>query len=182
MDPMTLISLIMGGGSLLGGLFGRNTSNPQSEFGDPNSSFYKTAQSQYFNNLRDTLNASTPGVQGLLALQMAQGADYGGSSYIAGKQRENITKQNTEAAIQGSNQFMSNLFGQGLGLYGQGKMAQYQDTNSFANNLLGLGGGLLARYLGRQVPNNNSFPGGESFAGGLDSYNSLMNNPYGLMG
>ncbi len=152
MDPMTLISLIMGGGSMLGGLFGMNNSNPNAQFGDINSPFYQQAQGNYFNQLRNSLNASTPGTQELLASQMAQGGDYGGSAYIAGKQRQNITTHNTDVAGQSSANFLSNLFGQGMGIYAQGNMVANQNQNSFANNLLGLGGGLFARGLN---PMNN---------------------------
>ena len=152
MDPMTLISLIMGGGSMLGGLFGMNNSNPNAQFGDPNNPMYQTMQKNYFSGLQNSLNAASPGTQQLLAMQMAHGGDYGGSSYIAGKQRQDIMTKKTDAATQSTNQFMSNMYGQGLGLYGQGNAIANLNQNSFANNLLGLGGGLFARGMnnGRQ--------------------------------
>ena len=152
MNPMDIVSLILGGGSALGGLFGMDNSNPNAQFGDINSPFYQDAQQNYFRNLTSSLNASSPGTNQLLASQMAQGGDYGGSAYIANKQRQNIMAHNNDTAGQSSANFLSNLFGQGMGIYAQGNMVANQNQNSFANNLLGLGGGLFARGMN---PMNN---------------------------
>jgi hypothetical protein len=180
--------MIGGAASFLGGLFSANKTNKTNpnqfayglgqqyqqqanQFLDPNNSFYKNAQSQYFGNLNRTMNASSPGTQSLLTMAMAQGGNYGGSSYIAGKQREQITQKNTDAAGQSANQFGQGLYQQGLGayeqeqglsaqmynLFGQGAMQENQNQASFSNELMGLGGGLMGQYLENMNPNPYSY-------------------------
>ena len=76
---------------LLGGLMGGDANkNPNDWMKDPNNPYYKNAIHQYYQNMLRTLNAGTPQTQGLLALAQAHTGDYGGSSYVANKQREAI--------------------------------------------------------------------------------------------
>lgn len=170
MDPITLAMLGISAASTIGGMFGRDTSNPNAQFGDINSPYYQVAQQQYFNNLRSTLNASSPGTQSLLALGMSRGADYGGSSYIANKQRQNIMTHNTDAAVQGSQNFLANLYSRNAGIYAEGNMAQFQDQNSFSNNLIGLGGGLIGKYF-------NQGNGQTNFGSNSNGYGSSFTQP-----
>ena len=87
------------------------------QFLDPNNALYTGATKNYFSGLNQTLNASSPNTQSLLASQVAAGGDYGGSAYIAGKQRQQQMTKNVDAASQSANQFNQGLFQQGLGLY-----------------------------------------------------------------
>jgi len=169
-------TLLAAGGAVLGGLLSKPKGNPNQwakgqaesyqaqgqQFLDPNNQFYTGSQANFFSGLNRTLNASSPGASQLLAAQAGAGGDFGGSTYIAGKQREAQMAKNADAAGQASNEFVGGLFQRGLGayqtnqqlsgqmygLYGQGAQQQYDAQGSFSNELLGLGGGLFARYFG----------------------------------
>lgn len=136
---------------LIGGLMGNSAnSNPNDWMKDPNSPMYKNAVHQYYQNMLRTLNAGTPQTQGLLALAQAHGGDYGGSNYIATKQREQIVGKNTDNAGAGAEQFGSQLYQQGMGMYSQGALQSQQMKGGFGNELMRMGGGLLGDYFGTQ--------------------------------
>ena len=147
----------MGLVSSIGGLFGRETENPNAAFADPNNPFYKNATANYYKNLSKTMAANTPGKATLLASQAASGGDYGGSAYVAGKQNENQLAKNRDVAAQSSENFESNLFTEGMRLSSQGNLLKFQDQNSFSDNLMTLGGGLFSRFF-----NQADFGGGDS--------------------
>ena len=124
---------------------------------DPNSAFYRNAQNKYFEQLQRTLNQSTAGTSQLLGASMAKGGDYGGSSYIANKQREGIEAKNRETASSSAQDFVSNMFRQNMGVGAQMQQEATNDINSFNNQLLGLGGGIGAKLLDKS--NASVMPG-----------------------
>ena len=145
-----------------------NYQNQANQFLDANNPFYQNAQKNFFGNLNQTLNSSSPTQNSLLALAMSNGSNYGGSQYIANKQREQITQKNTDFAGQSANQFGGQLYQQGLGAftglskdavdmqglganmwnaYGEGRAAAQQSNNSFVNSMIGLVGGLGSSAL-----------------------------------
>jgi hypothetical protein len=180
--------LIGAGAGLLGGLFSKNSGNPNdfargiassyqnqaATFLDPNNSFYKNATSNYYNNLSKTLSSNNPGTSGYLAMMLSRGGGYGGSLNLANKAAQAQTTKSNDQASQSANSFEGNLYQQGLGayeslnqdavsmynLYGQGQSQQSDNNNAFASNYLGLGGGLLARYFNKQNGQTNN---GQSF-------------------
>ena len=127
-------------------LFGQ-PANPNEWAGNPSNPIYTAAINGFYNNLLKRLNAMSPGRTGLIGLAMSQGGDYGGSTYIANKQNENILARNRDTAAGASQGFASNLYGQGLGLYGQGKIwAASQPT--IGNELLNTVGGVAGLGVG----------------------------------
>src|ERR1035437_9183891 len=136
-------------GGLLGGIFGAlgDSGNANQQFGDPNSPIYRQLQKQYFDNLQRTLNAGSPGTQGLLSLATAKGGDYGGSQYIANKQRQDITSKNNETAANQSSQYMSNLMGEGMSIYAKGNQEASDSMGNMNNQFLKMGLGALGGYL-----------------------------------
>jgi len=184
------------GGGLLGGLFGLFGGNDNSndfayglaqdyqsqanQFLDPNNPFYRNAARSYYKDLNKTLNASSPGTAGLLALSKSAGNSYGSSQSIATQKMNAILSRNRDAASQSSDRFQGQLFQQGLGaftslqnnaanlynLYGGGARQQQNLNAGFNNQLLGLGGGLLSRYF-----NQNNQSGGSEGFGDQGGYN-----------
>lgn len=169
--------LALAGGSTLGGLFGRKTGNPNEAFADPNNPFYQIATKNYYNNLSKTLSANTPSKATLLAMQAGQGGGYGGSTYIAGKQNENLLTKNRDSAVTASSNFQNNLFQKGMELVAQGNIEDYRTSNSFSDNLLTLGGGLFSRYfnsgLGSGLPT-------QSAGAGITPKNMVDNKPFAM--
>ena len=150
----------MGLASSIGGLFSRDTKNPNAMFADPSNPFYTKATQNYYKNLSKTLGANTPGKATLLSMQAASGGGYGGSAYTATKQNENYLAKNRDVAASSAENFNTNLFTEGMRLVSQGNIADYQDNNSFSDNLMTLGGGLFSRFFNQDNP----------FGGGGTSY------------
>lgn len=165
----------------MGGLFSRDTENPNAMFADPNNPFYKTATANFYKNLSKTLSANTPGKATLLAMEAAGGGNYGGSSYVAKKLSENLQAQNRDVASAASQQFQTNLFTEGMKLVSQGNLAKYQDNNSFANQLMTLGGGLFSRMFNGvnigDTDGNGIIPTGEANINSK-AFSGKINSPY----
>ena len=192
-------ALIGAGASLLGGLFSKNSSNPNeglngvassyqnqaATFLNPSNPFYTCATQNYYNNLSKTMSGSNPGVSGYLGMMMARGGDFGGSLNMATKAAQTNQTRSNDQASQSANQFETSLYKEGLSayeslnnnavqLYGMaagGAQQQTSSQNSFANNLLGIGSGLLGRYFGQQNQGNNNNNSGNPY-----------NNPYSQWG
>lgn len=174
------LMLALAGGSALGGLLGRKTGNPNQMFADPNNPFYTIATRNYYKNLSKVLGANTPGTNSLLAMQAAQGGGYGGSTYVAGKQADNLLKKNRDTAATASSDFQNNLFMKGMELVGQGNVENYRTSNSFSDQLMTLGGGLFSRYfnkgMGTGIPTNTEVAGGANFINRPNNYNNVDEN------
>jgi len=160
---------------------------------DTNNPFYTQSTAKYFNSLNKTLNASSPGTQGLLAMQAARGGEAQGSNFIANQQRQQIQLKNADSAGQSAQQFNLGMYGQGIGayehdqslaaqmygLYGQGQMAKYENEVSYSDNLMKGGFGLLARYAGRPPAPTSGSSGFSNFQlpSGGSSFQMPSTNP-----
>ena len=103
----------------------RNFYNQYKQLSNPNSQYYGKA----YENLRNTLNASSPTTNSLLGIQMAMGGSYKGSLAGANRQRRSIETRNSENAMQGTNQLYVNSQGMaGNMLQGAQSAYQYEDS------------------------------------------------------
>ena len=146
--------------------------NPNAWAGDPNNQFYQVAMLNFFNNLRKNLNASSPGTQQLLSSQMAQGGDFGGSTYIAGKQREDILAKNNDVAGTAATNFGANLYGHGMDIYAQGQEFA-KSSPTFLDQLLEIGGGIAGIGVGNIFSGKSFFGGNKNTVAptGIFNYN-----------
>lgn len=165
MDPVTIGTMILGGGSLLAGLFSRKRyredpriSQMIDQLMNPGSKYYQEASKGFYNRLADV----SPTTNTLLSLAAATGASYGGSQAIASEKSKAIQSRIGEEASS----FSSNLYGRGmesvsglLSLLQRGQMYGADEQNAFANQLMGLGGGLLAQgaFDGFSKPSGRGF-------------------------
>ena len=103
----------------------RNFYNQYKQLSNPNSQYYGKA----YENLRNTLNASSPTTNSLLGIQMAMGGSYKGSLAGANRQRRSIETRNSENAMQGTNQLYVNSQGMaGNMLQGAQSAYEYEDS------------------------------------------------------
>ena len=181
-DPITGI---LGGASILGGLFGRSGSPNKWAKGkaeeyermaqaylDPKNPFYSTQKAQYFKQLSQTLNESSPTTNSLLSLATAGGRSQGAAATTATLARQAIEARNRSAALQSAENYNADITRQGLGFasgmydragsmwntYASGEAYAADDQNKFASSLLNLGAGLLGNELGK-TPETNSTSG-----------------------
>ena len=144
----------------------QNFYNQFKKLSNPSSSYYGKA----YENLRATLNASSPTTSSLLGIQMAMGGSYKGSMAGAQRQRRAIETRNADRALQGTNQLYVSSQGQALNaLQGAEGVRQYEDQqpgfwdylaapiSTIAGNYVGglLGQGQNFKHLNQPQTNFN---------------------------
>jgi hypothetical protein len=188
----TVVGAVAGG--LVGGINSlfNGSKNPLEDFMKEQT--YKFMEQNFYNKFLSTLNKSTATTSSLLANSMSKTGNYGGSSYVANKQRQDIEAKNRQGAQDASADYMGKLYGTGMNLFAEGALTKYKEDNSFTNEMLGLGGGLMGRQmsLNENTNNNNSLMqwmkmfqsgSGDNGTGGLTGFGGLsagnnVKNPY----